>query len=178
MQFVHSVFTFRRPSETAKLNEAMQRLEFRPGLATSGEPVGDGYLDHFAVGSEVSVSLNSPTGKAARVNETLFVAILEAAGETANVSSSVLTDHEQTTWENPVINPIFTRIQQFGRINRVSDEALSEGSVVSLTTSAFAAKLASAAKSINNFPVVIADEATIADVTWVDTTPKQFGPKP
>jgi hypothetical protein len=149
MPFVHSVFTFRRPAQTVELNEIMHRLEFFPGMGASGQAVGENYLDQFAVGVEVSVSMTSPTGKAAKVHSKLFLGTLETAGETATVSSAVLLDQEQTTWENPAVNPMF------------------------------AAKLAAVAKRINNYPVVFADEATTADGALVYTTPQQpSGPKP
>lgn len=117
MPFVHSVFTFRKPCNTAELTDVLQRLEVLPGLAAAGEPIGRDHLDHFKIGDEVSVSLISTTGKAARVHSGLITGMIEAAGETVKVSSAVVVEPSQPE-AGASANDMMSRVQMWGRINR------------------------------------------------------------
>ncbi|MCV9964843.1 hypothetical protein OIU34_23400 [Pararhizobium sp. BT-229] len=122
MPFVHSIFTFRKPSNTAKLNDVLQRLEVRPGSSAAGEPIGRDYLDQFKTGAEVSFSLISPTGVAARVHSVLLTGLIEAAGETVEVSSAVIVEPDQQPEAGAAANSMMSRIQMWGRTNRVGNQ--------------------------------------------------------
>lgn len=121
MPFVHTVFKFRKPSNTAELSDVLQRLEVLPGSAAAGEPIGRDYLDRFRTGDKVSLSLVSPTGKAARVHSGLITGIVEAAGEAVKTSSAVIVEPDHKLEVEPMANAMMSRIQSWGRANRVGN---------------------------------------------------------
>lgn len=195
MPFVHSVFTFRKPSNTVELNDVLQRLEALPGLAAAGEPMGRDYLDHFNTGDEVSLSLISPTGKAARVHSGLLTGIIEAAGETVKVSSAVIVEPngqpEQQIEGGAIANAMMSRIQMWGRTNRVGNQRavpfepappqdiaeMKQGGVILSTISSLAARSEAPTKWLNSHEaaIVIFDEETV--VRAEEVAPQPSGPK-
>jgi hypothetical protein len=191
MPFVHSVFTFRKPSDTTELNDVLQRLEALPGLAVSGEPMARNYLDDLKVGEEVSVSLVSPTGKAARVHSALITGIIAAAGEAVDVSSSVIVEPEQKPEAGATAKSMMSRVQSWGRANRVGNQRavpfeisslrdiseLKQGGVLFTTISSLAARSDETTAWLNSqaASVVIFDEATVSKTEEIQTQPS--GPK-
>ncbi|MCZ7861011.1 hypothetical protein O9X98_06295 [Agrobacterium salinitolerans] len=178
MPFVHSVFTFRKPADTAELNDVLQRLEVLPGLAAAGEPAGRDYLDQFKVGDEVSVSLISPTGKAARVHSGLIMGIVEAAGETVETNSAVIVEPAQKPELGSTANSMMSRVQMWGRVNRIgpqrafSPEAeLKPGREISRSVSVTAARLERLSSHATT-------EATIFDGDTVVTADDAIAPAP
>ncbi len=182
MSFVHSVFTFRKPSETAELNDVLQRLEVLPGLAAAGEPVGRTYLDQFKVGDEVSVSLVSSTGKAARVHSSLIVNLIETAGETVKTSSTLIVEPDQNPEMGSTANSMMSRVQMWGRVNRIEHQRalpleveLKPGREISRSVSVTAARLERLSSQATT-EATIFDEDTVVKADDA-SAPARSGPR-
>ena len=124
MPAIHTVISFEKPADTTEFNEAIQNVTVLKGAAIDGERVGREYLDQFGVGEEVTISLISPTGKAARVHAYALAHILESAGVAVKANSVIDEGYDAGSISDagPIGKSMMSRVQAWGRVNRVGSQ--------------------------------------------------------
>jgi hypothetical protein len=163
MQFVHDILTFTKPEATAELSVLLSKMEVYPGTTITGSRIASDYLDQFKTGDEITLSLVSETGKAAKRNSQCIEGIItEAGGQFRRERVAGYEDtQEQTLNDSPTGRAFMQRVQMYGRVNRVNTPP---PLIVSLTAEPVArssAKLRAWLENNDAGPAII-DEATVA----------------